>query len=179
MGCPPRSHYGASSRRLQRCPNGTIVLARIWPKVPVGNNLVQGRLLMRIGVLTAGGDAPGLKRGDSRAWHDGLSRRHEFIGIATLGRLAVTIRVESSSRGTHRHRRPRRHPARHGPLQPRRPQGWPRTGPRALGEHLDALVAIGATAPAHLELARRARCPRHWRAQTLDNDLWARTTALA
>ena len=139
-----------------------------------GNDEQQGDLVMRIGVLTAGGDAPGLNAAIRGLGHMALRDGHEVIGIANgwagLGdvyspsaltdkELDYIVGDGGTILGT----------ARYNLNDP--PNGRERVL-AAIGDHLDALVAIGGDGTQSIShwLAERG-APVVGIPKTLDNDL--------
>ena len=100
---------------------------------------------MRIGVLTAGGDAPGLNAAIRAIGEMAHSRRPRGIGIANGGPDSSATSTGDPAReaGPARRDRPGRDAARHRALQPRQPRGRPRRSRTPSTSTSTRSIAIG------------------------------------
>jgi len=129
---------------------------------------------MRIGVLTAGGDAPGLNAAIKAIGEIALRDGHEVIGIANgwaglVGEFDGTALTADDLRGVIGHGGTLLGTARYNLDQP---EGGRDLVLKAIDEHLDALVAIGGDGTQRISnwLAERG-APVVGVPKTLDNDL--------
>jgi 6-phosphofructokinase len=129
---------------------------------------------MRIGVLTAGGDAPGLNAAIKAIGEIALRDGHQVIGIANgwaglVGEFDGTALTTDDLRGVIGHGGTLLGTARYNLDQP---EGGRELVLKAIDEHLDALVAIGGDGTQRISnwLAERG-APVVGVPKTLDNDL--------